>query len=86
MPWSELSCVLTLEIFHYRASWNPSLETPSAPTAKRRRKTSPGPVIVIKDEPEDEDEVHFVRELLNPLEAFCFKADYNVYRMIFETL
>ncbi|CAF96112.1 unnamed protein product, partial [Tetraodon nigroviridis] len=54
-------------------SWNPGLETPSAPAAKRRRKTSPGPVIVIKDEPEEEDEVHFVREFLNPLEALGFK-------------
>ncbi|KTG31391.1 hypothetical protein cypCar_00030773 [Cyprinus carpio] len=32
---------------------------PSNPSTKRRRRTSPGPVIVIKDEPEDEDEVHF---------------------------
>lgn len=73
MPWSKFSCVLTLKRFYYRTSWNPSLENPSAPTAKRRRKTSPGPVIVIKDEPEEEDEVHFVRELLNPLEAFVLK-------------
>ncbi|XP_065807142.1 transcription intermediary factor 1-alpha isoform X2 [Labrus bergylta] len=43
------------------SSWKPTLETPSAPSAKRRRRTSPGPVIVIKDEPEDEDEVHFVQ-------------------------
>ncbi|XP_042601719.1 transcription intermediary factor 1-alpha-like isoform X3 [Cyprinus carpio] len=34
---------------------------PSNPSTKRRRRTSPGPVIVIKDEPEDEDEVHFVK-------------------------
>lgn len=75
MPWSKLSSFLTLEIFHDRTSWNPSLETPSAPTAKRRRKASPGPVIVIKDEPEDEeDEVHFVREFLEPLEAFWFQS------------
>lgn len=73
MPRSKLSCVLTLEIFHCRTSWNPGLETPSAPAAKRRRKTSPGPVIVIKDEPEEEDEVHFVREFLNPREALGFK-------------
>lgn len=33
---------------------------PSNPPTKRRRRSSPGPVIVIKDEPED-DEVHFVR-------------------------
>ncbi|XP_042578332.1 transcription intermediary factor 1-alpha-like isoform X2 [Cyprinus carpio] len=32
---------------------------PSNPPTKRRRRSSPGPVIVIKDEPED-DEVHFV--------------------------
>lgn len=86
MPWSNLCCVLTLELFHDRTSWNPSVETPSAPAAKRRRKTSPGPVIVIKDEPEEEDEVHFVREWLNPLEAFSFKTDYTMYRMILETL
>lgn len=55
------------------------METPSAPTAKRRRKTSPGPVIVIKDEPEEEeDEVHFVREFLNPLRHFgCNKSKIN---------
>uniref|UniRef100_A0A672QMI3 RING-type E3 ubiquitin transferase n=1 Tax=Sinocyclocheilus grahami TaxID=75366 RepID=A0A672QMI3_SINGR len=34
---------------------------PSNPSTKRRRRTSPGPVIVIKDEPEDDDEVHFVK-------------------------
>ncbi|XP_043093167.1 transcription intermediary factor 1-alpha isoform X2 [Puntigrus tetrazona] len=33
---------------------------PSNPSTKRRRRSSPGPVIVIKDEPEDDDEVHFV--------------------------
>ncbi|XP_057184870.1 transcription intermediary factor 1-alpha isoform X2 [Triplophysa rosa] len=33
----------------------------SKPTTKRRRRTSPGPVIVIKDEPEDDDEVRFVK-------------------------
>lgn len=65
----ELCRDLTLEIFPDRTCWNPSLETSSAPSAKRRRKTSPGPVIVIKDEPEEEEEVHFVRELLNPPEA-----------------
>ncbi|XP_019134501.2 transcription intermediary factor 1-alpha isoform X2 [Larimichthys crocea] len=42
-------------------SWKPTFEAPSAPSAKRRRRTSPGPVIVIKDEPEDEDEVRFVQ-------------------------
>uniref|UniRef100_A0A672Z3M3 RING-type E3 ubiquitin transferase n=1 Tax=Sphaeramia orbicularis TaxID=375764 RepID=A0A672Z3M3_9TELE len=36
-------------------------DPPSAPSAKRRRRLSPGPVIVIKDEPEDEDEVRFVQ-------------------------
>ncbi|CAM9096466.1 unnamed protein product, partial [Lampetra planeri] len=40
-------------------SWKLSSESPSAPAAKRRKRSSPGPVIVIKDEPEDEDEVHF---------------------------
>uniref|UniRef100_UPI0037E93283 transcription intermediary factor 1-alpha isoform X2 n=1 Tax=Semicossyphus pulcher TaxID=241346 RepID=UPI0037E93283 len=43
------------------SSWKPTIEPPSAPSAKRRRRSSPGPVIVIKDEPEDEDEVHFVQ-------------------------
>uniref|UniRef100_A0A8C4FB94 RING-type E3 ubiquitin transferase n=1 Tax=Dicentrarchus labrax TaxID=13489 RepID=A0A8C4FB94_DICLA len=42
-------------------SWKPTFEAPSAPSAKRRRRSSPGPVIVIKDEPEDEDEVRFVQ-------------------------
>lgn len=42
-------------------SWKPTFEPPSAPSAKRRRRSSPGPIIVIKDEPEDEDEVHFVQ-------------------------
>ncbi|XP_076578928.1 transcription intermediary factor 1-alpha isoform X1 [Chaetodon auriga] len=42
-------------------TWKPSFEAPSAPSAKRRRRSSPGPVIVIKDEPEDEDEVRFVQ-------------------------
>ncbi|XP_077399639.1 transcription intermediary factor 1-alpha isoform X2 [Vanacampus margaritifer] len=46
------------------ASWKPNTEMPSAPSAKRRRRSSPGPVIVIKDEPEDEDEVHFVQSSL----------------------
>lgn len=41
--------------------WKPPFEAPSAPSAKRRRRSSPGPVIVIKDEPEDEDEVRFVQ-------------------------
>ncbi|XP_069556340.1 transcription intermediary factor 1-alpha isoform X2 [Brachyistius frenatus] len=41
--------------------WKQISEPPSAPAAKRRRRTSPGPIIVIKDEPEDEDEVHFVQ-------------------------
>ncbi|XP_053717764.1 transcription intermediary factor 1-alpha isoform X2 [Synchiropus splendidus] len=36
--------------------------TPPAP--KRRRRASPGPIIVIKDEPEDEDEVRFVQSSL----------------------
>ncbi|XP_074554097.1 transcription intermediary factor 1-alpha isoform X2 [Halichoeres trimaculatus] len=43
------------------SSWKPTFEPPSAPSAKRRRRSSPGPIIVIKDEPEDEDEVHFVQ-------------------------
>ncbi|CAJ1055055.1 transcription intermediary factor 1-alpha isoform X3 [Xyrichtys novacula] len=43
------------------SSWKPTFELPSAPSAKRRRRSSPGPVIVIKDEPEDEDEVRFVQ-------------------------
>ncbi|XP_041637096.1 transcription intermediary factor 1-alpha isoform X1 [Cheilinus undulatus] len=43
------------------SSWKPASEPLSAPSAKRRRRSSPGPVIVIKDEPEDEDEVHFVQ-------------------------
>ncbi|XP_056132586.1 transcription intermediary factor 1-alpha [Lampris incognitus] len=42
-------------------TWKHSSEPPSAPSVKRRRRTSPGPIIVIKDEPEDEDEVHFVQ-------------------------
>lgn len=48
---------------HWRtSSWKPAYDAPSGP--KRRRRTSPGPVIVIKDEPEDEDDVHFVSDLL----------------------
>ncbi|XP_071359050.1 transcription intermediary factor 1-alpha isoform X3 [Trachinotus anak] len=43
------------------SAWRPTSEPPSAPSAKRRRRSSPGPIIVIKDEPEDEDEVHFVQ-------------------------
>lgn len=39
--------------------WKPASEP--SPAAKRRRRVSPGPVIVIKDEPEDEDEVSFVQ-------------------------
>ncbi|XP_054609297.1 transcription intermediary factor 1-alpha isoform X2 [Dunckerocampus dactyliophorus] len=46
------------------ASWKLNTETSAAPTAKRRRRSSPGPIIVIKDEPEDEDEVHFVQSSL----------------------
>ncbi|XP_042366996.1 transcription intermediary factor 1-alpha isoform X3 [Plectropomus leopardus] len=46
------------------ASWRQNSEPPSAPSAKRRRRSSPGPVIVIKDEPEDEDEVRFVQSSL----------------------
>ncbi|XP_041833831.1 transcription intermediary factor 1-alpha isoform X2 [Melanotaenia boesemani] len=42
-------------------SWKQTTEPPSAPAVKRRRRSSPGPIIVIKDEPEDEDEVHFVQ-------------------------
>ncbi|XP_067346530.1 transcription intermediary factor 1-alpha isoform X1 [Channa argus] len=42
-------------------SWNKTSEPPSVPSAKRRRRSSPGPIIVIKDEPEDEDEVRFVQ-------------------------
>lgn len=45
-------------------SWKQTSEPPSAPSAKRRRRSSPGPVIVIKDEPEDEDEVRFVQSSL----------------------
>nr|XP_033470995.1 transcription intermediary factor 1-alpha isoform X5 [Epinephelus lanceolatus] len=45
-------------------TWRPTSEPPSAPSAKRRRRSSPGPVIVIKDEPEDEDEVRFVQSSL----------------------
>ncbi|XP_036976804.1 transcription intermediary factor 1-alpha isoform X1 [Acanthopagrus latus] len=45
-------------------SWKPTFEPPSAPPTKRRRRTSPGPIIVIKDEPEDEDEVRFVQSSL----------------------
>ncbi|TRZ03681.1 hypothetical protein DNTS_033761 [Danionella cerebrum] len=33
----------------------------SKPSTKRRRRASPGPIIVIKDEPEDEDDVRFVK-------------------------
>ncbi|XP_039998151.1 transcription intermediary factor 1-alpha isoform X2 [Xiphias gladius] len=43
------------------SSWKQTSDPPSAPSAKRRRRSSPGPIIVIKDEPEDEDEVHFVQ-------------------------
>uniref|UniRef100_A0A8C6UXP6 RING-type E3 ubiquitin transferase n=1 Tax=Neogobius melanostomus TaxID=47308 RepID=A0A8C6UXP6_9GOBI len=39
--------------------WKPVSEP--SPAAKRRRRLSPGPIIVIKDEPEDEDEVSFVQ-------------------------
>nr|XP_057932807.1 transcription intermediary factor 1-alpha isoform X2 [Doryrhamphus excisus] len=46
------------------ASWKLNTETTAAPSAKRRRRSSPGPIIVIKDEPEDEDEVHFVQSSL----------------------
>ncbi|XP_054480374.1 transcription intermediary factor 1-alpha isoform X2 [Anoplopoma fimbria] len=42
-------------------SWRQRTEPQSAPSAKRRRRSSPGPIIVIKDEPEDEDEVRFVQ-------------------------
>ncbi|XP_028280936.1 transcription intermediary factor 1-alpha isoform X2 [Parambassis ranga] len=42
-------------------TWKQTYEQPSTPVAKRRRRSSPGPIIVIKDEPEDEDEVHFVQ-------------------------
>ncbi|XP_061770492.1 transcription intermediary factor 1-alpha isoform X1 [Nerophis ophidion] len=45
-------------------SWKLNTETPAAPSAKRRRRLSPGPIIVIKDEPEDEDEVRFVQSSL----------------------
>ncbi|KAM4615094.1 transcription intermediary factor 1-alpha-like isoform 2-T2 [Polymixia lowei] len=41
-------------------SWKHTSDPPAVPS-KRRRRTSPGPIIVIKDEPEDEDEVHFVQ-------------------------
>ncbi|XP_057709888.1 transcription intermediary factor 1-alpha isoform X2 [Corythoichthys intestinalis] len=46
------------------ATWKPNTEMSSAPVAKRRKRSSPGPVIVIKDEPEDEDEVRFVQSSL----------------------
>ncbi|XP_067438596.1 transcription intermediary factor 1-alpha-like [Thunnus thynnus] len=55
-------------------SWKQTSEPPSAPSAKRRRRSSPGPVIVIKDEPEDEDEVRFVRELLGFYKFSVFKV------------
>ncbi|KAM6895773.1 transcription intermediary factor 1-alpha [Xenentodon cancila] len=42
-------------------SYKQTSELPSAPATKRRRRLSPGPIIIIKDEPEDEDEVHFVQ-------------------------
>lgn len=44
--------------------WKQTAEAPAAPPSKRRRRASPGPVIVIKDEPEDEDEVRFVQSSL----------------------
>ncbi|XP_033987349.1 transcription intermediary factor 1-alpha isoform X1 [Trematomus bernacchii] len=44
--------------------WKQTAEAPAAPPSKRRRRASPGPVIVIKDEPEDEDEVSFVQSSL----------------------
>lgn len=43
------------------STWNPPSEATSGPAVKRRRRVSPGPVIVIKDEPDDEDDVRFVR-------------------------
>uniref|UniRef100_A0A3Q2T1G4 RING-type E3 ubiquitin transferase n=1 Tax=Fundulus heteroclitus TaxID=8078 RepID=A0A3Q2T1G4_FUNHE len=42
-------------------SWKQTSAPPAAPPPKRRRRFSPGPIIVIKDEPEDEDEVSFVQ-------------------------
>ncbi|XP_021177720.2 transcription intermediary factor 1-alpha isoform X2 [Fundulus heteroclitus] len=42
-------------------SWKQTSTPPAAPAPKRRRRFSPGPIIVIKDEPEDEDEVSFVQ-------------------------
>uniref|UniRef100_A0A667YKK3 RING-type E3 ubiquitin transferase n=1 Tax=Myripristis murdjan TaxID=586833 RepID=A0A667YKK3_9TELE len=45
----------------WTTSWKQSSELPAGPSAKRRRRSSPGPIIVIKDEPEDEDEVRFVQ-------------------------
>ncbi|KAM4523181.1 transcription intermediary factor 1-alpha [Fundulus diaphanus] len=42
-------------------SWKQTSAPPAAPAPKRRRRFSPGPIIVIKDEPEDEDEVRFVQ-------------------------
>lgn len=42
-------------------SWKQAEAPSAAPPTKRRRRISPGPVIVIKDEPEDEDEVRFVQ-------------------------
>lgn len=43
------------------STWTPPCEATPGPAAKRRRRASPGPVIVIKDEPDDEDDVRFVR-------------------------
>uniref|UniRef100_A0A3B4A8L7 RING-type E3 ubiquitin transferase n=1 Tax=Periophthalmus magnuspinnatus TaxID=409849 RepID=A0A3B4A8L7_9GOBI len=50
------SLIIFLMFLHRTVSWKPA-ET--SPAAKRRRRLSPGPIIVIKDEPEDEDEVSF---------------------------
>lgn len=79
--WSWINCECIADIFfslkknqtllcgnlYWRTtSWKQTAEPPSAPALKRRRRTSPGPVIVIKDEPEDDDEVRFVRvEFIN---------------------
>ncbi|XP_050933567.1 LOW QUALITY PROTEIN: transcription intermediary factor 1-alpha-like [Lates calcarifer] len=53
-------------------TWKQTAEPPSAPSAKRRRRSSPGPIIVIKDEPEDEDEVRFVRRSVFVLLCYDF--------------
>uniref|UniRef100_A0A3Q2P5G9 RING-type E3 ubiquitin transferase n=1 Tax=Fundulus heteroclitus TaxID=8078 RepID=A0A3Q2P5G9_FUNHE len=50
-------------------SWKQTSAPPAAPPPKRRRRFSPGPIIVIKDEPEDEDEVSFVRKVVGSFQT-----------------